>query len=160
MGDSAKMPTTTASGAEIPVAANQVAAAQEHLIDHTGAQTRAYLIETFKISRATATRRIAEAQRLIAEEAERVRPYLKARETARLDRIADKAEDKGEYQAAVAASREIGKLHGLHAAKKIHVTTVSVAIEISAVLEVLDARGLAALDVVLEQVEAPRRPVC
>jgi hypothetical protein len=151
----AKDPPTTTTR-EVPLHANQIAAAQELLYEHSSNKTRDMLMETFGISRATAWRRIAEAQRLIAEDAEQERPYLRARETARLNRIADKAEDGGEYHSAVAASREIGKLHGLHAAKKIQVTTVSVAIEISAVLEVLDARGLAALDVVLEQVEAAK----
>lgn len=67
----------------------------------------------FGVSASTACRDIAEAQALIAEDAERERPFLRARETLRLTRIADKAEDADEFQAAVAASRGISKINGL-----------------------------------------------
>jgi hypothetical protein len=103
MGDSAKMPTTTSSGAEVPSRRTR-SRRRRSTYDHTLAQDARYLMETFGISRATAWRRIAEAQKLIAEEAEEERPYLRARETLRLHRIADKAEDAGEYSAAVQAS--------------------------------------------------------
>jgi hypothetical protein len=49
-----------------------------------------------------------------------------------------------------------GSSNGLHAAKKIQVTSVSVSVEISAILDVLDAAGRAALDLVLDQVEAAK----
>jgi hypothetical protein len=113
MSDSAKMPTTTASGARFPSRRTRSRRRRSTCIDHTGAQTRAYLMETFGISRATAWRRIAQAQKLMAEEAEEERPYLRARATLRLLRLADKAEDAGEYSAAVQAVRGISKVNGL-----------------------------------------------
>ena len=109
----AKNPKKTAQGKSIPRAMNRVAFAQVTLSDHTYARTRQMIMERFEVSEATASRDIAEAQKLFADDAEKERPYLRARETARLNRIADSAEDAGEYHAAVAASRGLSKLNGL-----------------------------------------------
>lgn len=103
----------TARGVEIPRAMHRVAFAQATLCESSYTLTRNAVMSKFGVSKATAERDIVEAQKLIAEDAEKERPTLRARETMRLSRIADAAEDEGEYQAAVAASRGISKLNGL-----------------------------------------------
>lgn len=108
-----KKPKRTAKGKAIPRAMNRVAYAQLILCENSYTVTRNKIMDRFKVSKATAERDIVEAQKLIADDAEKERPTLRARESLRLNRIADAAEDEGEYQAAVAASRGISKLNGL-----------------------------------------------
>lgn len=105
--------TETESGRAIPPAPHRVAYAQQKLYENSYSTVRAMIMKQFGVSKATAERDIANAQVLIAEDAERERPILRARETQRLNRIADKAEDAGEFSAAVQASRGIGKMNGL-----------------------------------------------
>ena len=68
-------------------------------------------------------------------------------------------ESAGEQQAANYALDRICKLEGLYAPKKIELTqtTATVNIQITALVGVLDAAGLAALELVQQQIEAARQ---
>ena len=163
--------TTTSSGAPIVGNPARVAFAQGSLLERSSGRTVKLLIERFEISRATAERDIATAKRLIAETAERQRPQIRAMETVRLERVADAAEqlvDKAlatrDYVAAaaamrsvIAASREIGRLNGAYAPDKVEVThgaEPALALQIDAILAILDDAGRAALDIVMAQIAA------
>jgi predicted DNA-binding protein (UPF0251 family) len=83
----------------------------------------------FEISERKAWRVISDARKLIAAKADKERPQIRAMETLRLERIARKAEEQADqaarmgtvgsllaavsgHRAAIAASREIGRLNG------------------------------------------------
>lgn len=163
--------TTTSSGATILGNPARVAFAQDSLLERSSGRTVKLLIERFEISRATAERDIATAKRLIAETAERQRPQIRAMETVRLERVADSAEQlvdnamaSGDYVAAaaamrsvIAASREIGRLNGAYAPDRVEVThgaEPELALQIDAILAILDDAGRAALDIVMSQIAA------
>lgn len=105
----------TATGKDIPPAEYRVATAQRLLLDEcmSSGETSAYIQKQYQVSSATAERDIAYARKLIADDAERERPMLRARETHRLSRIATKAEGVGRFEAAVAAVRGLAKINGL-----------------------------------------------
>ncbi len=166
--------TTTLSGAAIVGNPARVAFAQDSLLERSSGRTVKLLIERFEISRATAERDIAIARRLIAETAESQRPQIRAIEMARLERVADAAEQlagkaraTGDCAAAaaamrsvIAASREIGRLNGAYAPDKVegtHGADPELALQIDAILGILDDAGRAALDIVMEQIEAAQR---
>lgn len=157
MSTKSRKPKKTASGAVVHTNVHRTAAAQELLVEFSYSATRDALMKQFGISKATAERDIADAKVLIAEQAEKRRPYLGADWTQRLTRVADKAEDKGEYQAVVSASREVAKINGLYAEKKIKITnTTTVSMQVFTVVGILDAEGLAALEIVQRQIESAR----
>jgi len=127
----------------------------------------------FDLGEREAWRVIADARKLIATEADKERPQIRAMETLRLLRIAEaaeamarKAHRQGEFIAAaashrtaIAASREIGRLNGAYAPDKVEVThgvELDVVCQIDACLAVLDEAGLAAFRVVAEQLERAR----
>lgn len=73
------------------------------------------------VNRATSFRYIAEANKMIVEEAtEDIAAEVKKAKT-RLERITRKAEEDKEYQASIAAQRELNKLMGLAAPEKTEV---------------------------------------
>lgn len=163
--------TTTSSGAVIVGNPARVAFAQDSLLERSSGRTVKLLIERFEISRATAERDIATAKRLIAETAERQRPQIRAIETARLERVAeaaeqlaDKARATGDYAAAaaamrsaIAASREIGRLNGAHLPEQVVMaSTTEVPVQLDAILAVLSEAGLTALEVVNAEIEAAK----
>lgn len=71
------------------------------------------MMTRFKISRSSCVRAIKLARMLMAQEEEAERPQAKARYVHRLERIADAAEDKGQFGDAVRAYRELIHLRGL-----------------------------------------------
>lgn len=121
-------------------------------------EVRNAMVEHFGIHRATAEKDIAEAKRRNDELTNKQIPELIARSSQRLDMIADLAVESGKYTDAVQAMREFHRIHGMHAAKKIQVSgqVVNVALDIHMVVGVLDEAGLAALEVVLGQIEAAK----
>lgn len=106
-------PQTTESGKEVPSAPHRIRRAIRELTRGGYSHTRDVLVDVFGICPRTATSDIKEAYRLIAEDAEAERPSLRAREVERMTRVALKAEQEGEFSAAVAASARIAKLNGL-----------------------------------------------
>lgn len=119
---------------------------------------RTAIIEHFRVHKVTAERDIGEAKRRNEELTNKLVPELIARNAQRLDVLADLATEDGKYSDAVQALREFHRIHGMHAPKKLQVTTtsVSVSLDIQAVVGVLDDDGLHALEVVLAQIEAAR----
>jgi hypothetical protein len=81
------------------------------------------LMEHFKIKRTPATRAIAVARLLFAQQEEEQRPGAKAIALERLERIADAAEAKGQYGPAVRAWREICRIRGLYAPIEVEQST-------------------------------------
>lgn len=128
---------------------------------HSTLEIVAALRRDFRISQRLAYRDLAEVWQRRASEQARDRAALVAEaefEWRRREAIAD---DRGETHAGNIALRERHKLLGLYAPKKIeHSGSVGVSMTIDVKLDilvgVLDAKGLAALDVVLEQIEAAR----
>lgn len=84
-------------------------------------QARKELMAQFKISRSVATRAIQLARILMAQVEEQRRPHERAVALARLERIADNAEDAGEHGDAVRAWQTICKIRGLYAPEEIKV---------------------------------------
>jgi hypothetical protein len=124
----------------------------------------------FEISEREAWRVISDARKLIAAEADKERPQIRAMETVRLLRIAESAEAmarkarrQGEFIAAsashrtvIAASREIGRLNGAYAPDKVEVThgaEPELVLQIDAILAILTDAGRAAMDVVMGEIE-------
>lgn len=133
-------------------------------------KTAKRIAKRFEVHEDTAWRDIAEARKLLAATAEKERPQIRAMETLRLQRIAEeamrlakKAEEGGEmvaatasHKSAIAASREIGRLNGAYAPDKVEVThgaSPELAMQLDAILTVLDEAGKAAFRVVQEQIE-------
>ena len=86
----------------------------------------AALVERFQISRRWAQRLIEIAREEIAESAAAERSVRRAKKTIKLDAIADKAEDAGEFAAAVAAHTASAKLNGDYAPEQVeHTHTIS-----------------------------------
>ncbi len=135
------------------------------------------IVERWGIHPATAKGDLAAAKRLIALELDGLE--VRAAEVARNERIANKAEDLADraaavavsgtaadygavaalHRTAIAASREVSRLTGAYAPKQIevkHSGTVEVALQIDAVLAILDERGRAAFRLIQEQIEAAR----
>ncbi len=71
------------------------------------------MMARLRVSRSSCTRAIQLARILMAKLEEDQRPQAKATYVARLERIADKAEDAGEFGDAVRAYRELITLRGL-----------------------------------------------
>ena len=114
------------------------------------------LVSRYHCSARTARRAMQDAEILRAEEAAERLPYLAARVTEQLQRIADREEDR-DGLVAVAALREICKIGGLYAPKKVEITDpapVDFEFQIDAILGVLDENGQAAMRVVLAQMYA------
>lgn len=118
-------------------------------------EIKARIIERFSVHPATVDTDIAEARRRNEEVTDKRVPELIHRNTVRLDSIADMAEEDGKYSDAVQALREVHRIHGMHAPKKLVVTgQVAVSLDIQAVVAILDDKGLAALEVVIAQITA------
>jgi hypothetical protein len=125
----------------------------------------------FEISEREAWRVISDTRKLIAAEADKERPQIRAMETVRLLRIAESAEAmarkarrQGEFIAAtashrtvIAASREIGRLNGAYAPDQIVIgATTELPVQLDAILAILTDAGRAALDVVMGEIEAAK----
>jgi len=122
MPPKAKEPRVTASGGAVPPAVNRIAEAQRILTSGGYGKARTGLMATFGISKAQAERDITEAYRLIAEDAEAERPYIRARELERLVRLAEAGEKLGDaagLSVAAKCSQQIAKLTGIEAATSI-----------------------------------------
>lgn len=132
------------------------------------------IAKKFELSEREAWRVISDARRLIAAEADKERPHIRAMETVRLQRIAAEAESlakaarrTGEFLAAsashksaIAASREIGRLNGAYAPDKVEVThgaSPELAAQLDAIWAVLDEAGQAAFRVIHEQIERAKQ---
>jgi hypothetical protein len=112
----------------------------------------------FTCSKSTAERGIRDAELVRAADAEERRPQLRHRVTEQLHQIADREEERQPI-AAVAALREIARISGLHAPQKLEVThtTDGPLFDLRAVIGILDEAGLAAWDVLLEQIDRAER---
>lgn len=113
-------PDLTANGNPVPVAPHRIREAQRLLTRGCYTDVRDGLMAQFGVSKSQAERDIREAYRLIATEAEEERPHLRARELERLTRIARLAEEAGDYNAAINASKQLAKLTGLEAPTEVH----------------------------------------
>ena len=159
---------TTARGNPITRNPARVNFAAEQLRTSTYSVARKAITERWGVSETTAERDLRAAKQLIALELDAIE--VRATETRRNERIADKAETLAEkaaavndwaaaatlQRAAIAASREVSRLTGAYAPKQVEVThtgTVEIALKLDAILDVLDEAGRAALHVVLAQIE-------
>jgi len=166
-------PITTAKGNPLTRNPARIVYAAEQLRTSTYSVARTAIMNHFKVHKATAERDIRAAKQLIALELDAFE--IRAAETRRNERIADKAEELagkaaalGEYaeaatlqRTAIAASREVSRLTGAYAPKQVQVThtgrvEVAVALKVDAILAILDEAGLAAMRVVQEQIEAAK----
>jgi hypothetical protein len=120
-------------------------------------EVRTAIVERYSVHKTTAEKDIIEARRRNEELTNRAVPDLIARNSIRLDALVDIAEEKGDVVGATGALREFHRIHGMHAPKKVQVTGhVAIALDIQAVVAVLDDVGLAALETVLAQIEAAK----
>ncbi len=103
----------TGSGKAIPPAPHRVLYAARALSRVGYSATRNAIMQRWGVSDTTAEKDIAHAYKQLADDAEAERPKLRARETARMTRVAAAAEREGEYNAAVQASARIAKINGL-----------------------------------------------
>jgi hypothetical protein len=164
-------PILTVNGNPITRNPARVVFAAELLRANNYAITRDAICSRWGVHKATAERDIRAAKQLIALETDFVE--VRAGETKRNERIADKAEAladraaaKGEHaaaatlhKAAIAASREVSKLNGAYAPKQIevhHSTGGDLPYQLDAILAILDDDGIAAMRVVIGQIEAAK----
>jgi len=137
--------------------------AAERLRHLTYTKARDAIVQQWGVGRATAERDIAAAKQLIALECNAIE--VRVNEVLRNQRIADKVETAADeasararaaggtaaewsavaalHKTAIAASREIARLTGAHAPREVKVShpgSVEVALQIDAVLNVLDDR--------------------
>lgn len=99
--------------------------------------------ETFGVSRSTAAKAMAELQaRIKAELAHRL-PHVALKEAERLERVAQSAEDVGEYMASVTASDKLLKLAGAYAPQQVEVTAKRTPEELDQLREQLKAKWIA-----------------
>lgn len=119
-------------------------------------RVRTQLMKLYGCSHPTAERAIAEGKVIFLERWRADLPEKRDRLALQLQAIAD-AHQAEQPQAAIAALREIGRLHGLYAPIKVGVTHgAEPALQLDAILGVLDSAGHAALQVVLAQIEAAK----
>lgn len=137
----------------------RVKRAEELLCDqHTSRQIVDKLIEEFKIVERTAYTTIRIAYERLAADAANDRGIRKARARATWQRHYRRCLEKGDNQAANYALDRLCRLDGLYAPEKIEVTnTLSVAVQLDMVVNVLDEAGLAALEIVMAQLEAAKQ---
>jgi hypothetical protein len=117
-------PRRTSTGTPIDVAPQRTAFALRLMCDLgvRYSETRRRLMAKFGISDSTAERDIERAYKQMGERNEKERPHLGGHTSARLWRIAGKAEREGKYDAAVNALGRFAKINGLEAPKKHHHT--------------------------------------
>lgn len=167
-----KNPPKTSLGVVIYGNPGRVEFAAETLRKKNYPKTRDAIMKQFGVSRATAERDIAKAKRVIAAELDAHREVVRAYETRRNERVADRAEELAGkaatekqwaaaaalQRAAIAASREVSRLNGAYAPAKIEVmhSTHEPSLQLDAILGILDEAGHAALGVVLSQIEAAK----
>jgi hypothetical protein len=122
-------------------------------------RVRDAIIARFNCSRSEAERAIARGKIYLAERFDAELPAHRADVCRQLQRIADDQEQQHPI-AAVAALREKSKILGLYAPKKLQVThgaAPELALQLDAILAVLSPRGHAAMDVLMEEIEAAKR---
>lgn len=120
-------------------------------------RVRDVTIKHFGCSRSTAERAMRDAELLRAADAERRRPTLQARVLDQLHRIADRHEED-DPQAAVGALREVSRIGGLYAPRKLEVEHgLAPPLQLQAIVDILSPAGLAALNVVLGEIEAAKQ---
>lgn len=122
-------------------------------------RVRDEIMAHFQCSRASAERTIREAKLYLAEQFERELPTKRAEMCAQLQRIAD-AQEEEHPVASVAALRELSKILGFYAPKKLevmHGASPELALQLDAILAVLNGPELAALDIVLAGIERAKR---
>lgn len=79
------------------------------------------IMEQFGVGRSSAKRAMAMARHVMMEEEEELRPSARAMIIGRLYRLADRAEDVGDYSASVRALRELAQIYGLRAPEEVTV---------------------------------------
>lgn len=137
----------------------RVKRAEELLCDqHTSGQIVRKLVEEFGIVERTAYTTLKIAYDRLSKDAAADRGIRKARARATWQRHYQRCIKNGNDQAAGYALDRLCRLDGLFAPEKIEhtTTTITVDVQMNAVINVLDVAGLAALDIVLAQLDAAR----
>jgi hypothetical protein len=137
----------------------RVRRAEELLCDQwSSRQIVEALIKEFSVVERTAYTYIKLAYENLSADAANDRGIRKARARATWQAQYRRCIAKGDLPAANYAMDRLCRLDGLFAPEKhVHTTTmISVSVQIDAVINVLDAAGLAALDVVLAQLDAAK----
>jgi hypothetical protein len=118
-------------------------------------RVRDAIMKEFVCSMSSAEVSIRDAKIHMSEQFERELPTKRAEMCAQLQRIAD-AQEEAAPLASVAALRELSKIIGLHAPKKLEVThgaSPELALQLDAILAALNEPELAALRIVLAGIE-------
>lgn len=117
------------------------------------------IMQKHDISRRQAYRDLAEAQLQLARVRSKNREELFAHADWNWRRREAKADAAGDHKAGNAAAAEWCKLHGLNAPKKVEMSgevKIGVHVDVHAIIGILDEKGLAAWQLVREQIEAAR----
>lgn len=138
-----------------PPAVDRVIYAQSRVYNTPFAELVADLMTQFGIARTAACSDIRAAREQLMADAAAERPAIRAMATLQFKEIANLARQARQYTAAVAAWREIARLHGAYEPDKITIVP-SDALELGAIIGVLSPSGKAALDVLLEDIERAR----
>lgn len=118
---------------------------------------RAALVDRFSVHKGTAEKDIAEAQRRNEADADRDAPALMRESDLILRDAVEMGFEDRDGTAVVAARKEFHRIHGMHAAKKVHLSAeINVAIDVNAVVGILSDRGLEALDILMAEIEAAK----
>ncbi len=152
-GPAARGTAKPVSDQPAPVAAAiRVAHAQSLICKMPTVDILVELRERFGVDEVVARDDVATARAQLMADSVAERPAIRAMCTAMLRQDRLDARKAGQYAAAVAAVREIGKLHGAYEPDKVTVVPHE-SLELGAIISVLNEVEKAALDVVLEGIE-------
>ncbi|MDQ1446791.1 MAG: hypothetical protein QOI20_3255 [Acidimicrobiaceae bacterium] len=120
-------------------------------------QIVAKVVDEFGVAERTAYTDITECYERAVPDSEEERSRRLDRARRSWQRRMRLAEEKGDQSAANYALDRLCKLDGLYAPKKVEMSSsVTVSVSMRSVVGVLDAAGLAALELVMQQVEAAK----
>jgi len=155
--DQRRQPTTydPAGDSKPAPAVARVIYAQERLYRMPPHKIVDGLRTTYGVSQECAETDLLAARDQLIASAVAERPAIRAMATLQFKELAIKAAAARQYTAAVAAWREIGKLHGAYEPDKITIVP-NESFDLGAIISVLSPSGKAALDVLLEDIERAR----
>lgn len=126
-------------------------------LQHSTAQIARIIAKEFEVAERTAYNDITETYARALPDSQEESSTRLARARRSWQRRLRVCEEQGDQSAANYALDRLCKLDGLYAPKKLELTAnVTVSVSMRSVVGVLDAAGLAALEVVMQQVEAAK----
>lgn len=141
--------------APLVLAEARIAYAQSRLYQLPDVDLVNQIVAKFGVAARIAREDVADARAGIIRDSVAERPAVRAMATQQFKSIAVAARAAGQYGPAVAAWREIGRLHGAYEPDVLKIVPAE-SLELGAIIGVLSPAGKAALDTLLEDIERAR----